>query len=448
MMEAPKVRRAHSLRGRLIWFLLAVILLTAIVQGVVAYRSARAEADQIFDYHMQQMALSLRSGMPIAGFGPPVDDSQDPDYTDFVVQVWTADGLRIFQSAPRTRLPDRAILGFSDVAANGTTYRVFSMQTHSQVIQVAQDMATRQQMASALAFRTVAPIAIVAPLLMLAVWWVVSASLTPVARIRSQIAARQSDDLSEVSENDLPEEIQPLVHELNLLLGRMRLAFDAQKRLVADAAHELRSPLAALKLQVQGLQRASDDATRDVAITRLAGGIDRATRLVDQLLELARQQEKAVADAPLPHVDLATIARAAVADAASSAQLRNIDLGLNHADAGDIGGYDEGLRVLTRNLIDNAVKYSPAGGVVDVEVRRVGERFCLSVDDSGPGIVEGDRERVLDRFYRVVGNEANGSGLGLAIVKAITDMHGAQLSLQSSAKHGGLRVEVLFPALR
>ncbi len=187
---------------------------------------------------------------------------QDDENFDFVVQVWTADGLRVFASAQRAALPQLAVLGFSDAPAHGTIYRVFSMQSHSQVIQVAQDMAARRQMASKLALRTVWPIAVMAPLLMLVVWWVVSTSLAPVSRVRRQLAARQADGLSEVSETGLPDEVRPLVQELNLLFKRVGQAFEAQRSFVADAAHELRSPLAALRLQAQGLKRAADDDRR------------------------------------------------------------------------------------------------------------------------------------------------------------------------------------------
>ena len=270
-------RMTGSLRARLLWFLLAAIVLAAGAQALVAYRTVLKEADEIFDYHMQQMALSLRAGLPpsaaVGGLGGAEQNF------DFVVQVWTADGVRIFESADQAALPQLAVLGFADVRARGTTYRVFSMQTRGLVIQVAQDMAARQHMAGTLALRTVAPVALMAPLLMLVVWWVVSRSLAPVARVRTQVASRQADDLSPVSEEKLPDEVRPLVQELNLLFDRVRQAFEAQKHFVADAAHELRSPLAALKLQVQGLQRASDDGARELAIGRLVAGIDRATRL-------------------------------------------------------------------------------------------------------------------------------------------------------------------------
>jgi two-component system OmpR family sensor kinase len=442
------LRSAHSLRTRLLWFLLAAILVTALVQALTAYRTARAEADDIFDYHMQQMAMSLRGGLPVSGAGATGEQGLDEENFDFVIQIWTADGLRVFESAARAQLPQRAVLGFSDVKAHGATYRVFSLQSRSQVIQVAQDMAARRQMASKLALRTVLPIAVMAPLLMFVVWWVVSASLAPVSRVRRQVAERQADDLTEVSEDGLPEEIRPLVHELNLLFRRVRQAFDAQKSFVADAAHELRSPLAALKLQAQGLQRAGDDATREMAVSRLTAGIDRATRLVEQLLVLARQQAIATAGAAPEPVALTEVARLAVMDATASAQARRIDLGLGRGDAGVLDGHPEALRILLRNLLDNAVKYTPPGGTVDLEVRREADVMRLSVEDSGPGIPEEDRERVLARFYRVAGTEAVGSGLGLAIVRSIAELHGATLSLGRSQRLGGLRVELLFPVRR
>ena len=436
----------HSLRTRLLWYLLAAISLTAAAQAFVAYRTARAEADEISDYHMQQMAASLRSSLLTNGPGPPGGEAQDEENFDFVVQVWTADGLRVFQSAAHTALAQRNVLGFSNVRARGTTYRVFTLQARSHIIQVAQDMAVRREMASTLALRIVGPMAVMAPLLMLVAWWVVSTSLAPVSRVRRQVSQRQADDLTEVSEERLPDEIRPLVQELNLLFGRVRQAFDAQKSFVADAAHELRSPLAALKLQALGLQRAPDDAAREVALGRLTAGIDRATRLVEQLLVLARQQASAAAGAKPEPVALAELVRLAVGDAAPSAQARAIDLGLLQADEAQVPGYPEALRILLRNLLDNAVKFTPTGGTIDVALRRAADALVLSVEDSGAGIPEPERGRVLDRFYRIAGSETTGSGLGLAIVKSIAELHGAALALDRSVRLGGLRVELRFPS--
>ncbi|NDP39753.1 MAG: two-component sensor histidine kinase [Rhodoferax sp.] len=435
---------SHSLRGRLLWLLLVAIIFLTGAQAVVAYRTALAEADVIFDYQMQQMALSLRPGLPVGGaLGEPFG-TKDEENFDFVIQVWTADGLRVFQSTARAELPQRAVLGFSTVQARGSTYRLFSVAAGAQVIQVAQDMAARREMAGTLALRTVSPMVVMVPLLMLVVWWVVSASLAPVSRVRQQVATRQADDLSALNEDDLPDEIHPLVHELNLLFHRVRQAFDAQNNFVADAAHELRSPLAALKLQVQGLRRAADDAAREVAVNRLNAGIDRATRLVEQLLVLARQQSNAAAGAKAAPIDLTTLARLALADAAGSAASRQIDLGLVQADRDIVMGHEEALRILLRNLLDNAIKYTPASGTVNLAIRCHGGQTLLTVDDSGPGIAAKDRQRVLDRFYRVAGTEGSGSGLGLAIVKTIADLHQATLSLDRSESLGGLRATVTF----
>jgi two-component system OmpR family sensor kinase len=445
----------HSLRGRLLWFLLAAISIAAIVQAVIAYRSALSDADQIFDYHMQQMALSLRGGAPLANSEARYGGANDPENNDLVVQVWTPDGVQVFRTVTRAQLPQLAVLGFSNVEANGTTYRIFSVQTNSQTVQVAQDMAVRRHMASSLALRTVAPIALMVPLLMLAVWLVISGSLKPVARVRAQVAARQADDLSPVSEAGLPDEVRPLVQELNLLFDRVKTAFEAQQNFVADAAHELRTPLAALKLQVASLERAEHEEARGVAVARLTSGIERATRLVEQLLVLARQEEGALAGTG--SVDLAALGRQALGELAGTAQAKDIDLGLHHADEVSVDGQADALLILLRNLIDNAIKYTPAGGRVDLEVRAAASTgkdsasgaatggALVEVHDSGPGIPVEERERVFDRFYRIAGSAAGGSGLGLAIIKAIADRHGATLSLDTSERLKGLLVRVRFP---
>lgn len=439
----------RSLRAQLLVFLLAAILLAGAVQGVLAYRSALDEADTLFDYHMQQTALALRSGLPpdMRELGQGL--SGEDENHEFIVQVWTNEGLRIFESAVGAALPQIAVLGFTNVQARGGTYRVFSLQTRAQVIQVAQNMAVRSGMARTLALRTLAPLAVMAPLLVLAVWWGVSRSLAPVERVRRQLARRQADDLSPVSDEELPDEVQPLVTELNLLFERVQGAFAAQQHFVADAAHELRSPLAALRLQLQGLQRAGhDDAARAVAVERLAAGIDRATRLVEQLLTLARQEAAGPAS-PSDVVDLRAVAQLALADAAPAAQARGMDMGLLDSEAAPIPGRPEALRMLVRNLLDNAVKYTPEGGQVDLQIQRAADGAVeLVVEDSGPGIAPEHRERVMQRFVRetATADSAPGSGLGLAIVQAIAQAHGATVALDASPRLSGLRVVVRFPA--
>jgi two-component system OmpR family sensor kinase len=438
-------RASHSLRNRLLGFLLGAITLSTLIQAVTAYTTALSQADVIFDRHMQKMAMSLRSSVPLVNAEPNNEFSSDRANEDFVVQMWNAKGVPIFQSAAHRTLRKPAAPGFSDVQTlDARTYRVFSLTTPTETIQVAQDMAARQDMASTLAWRAVGPSMLSAPLLMLVVALVVSGSLAPVANVRSQMASRKADDLSPVSEVGLPDEVRPLIHDLNLLLERVRQAFDAQKSFVADAAHELRSPLTALKIQVQGLQRATDDSTRELALKRLASGIDRASHLVDQLLVLARQEASATEGLELQTIDLAQVGLLALTDILLVAQARQIDLGVHQANVAMVKGSQHALRILVRNLLDNGIKYTPSGGTVDLDVTPTSTGTVLSVEDSGPGIPESDRERVLDRFYRLQGTGAEGSGLGLAIVKAIADVHGATVSMDQSPRLGGLRVQVTF----
>ncbi|OOG50807.1 ATP-binding protein [Polaromonas sp. C04] len=432
----------HSLRKRLLFFLLLAILLASVVQGVSAYRGALQQADDMFDYHLQQMARSLRGGIPL---GPPAPDSDAPGDFDFYVQIWGPDGAQIFRSAPRA-LPPQAVLGFSDVTVGGTSYRVYSVQTPLQTVQIAQNMSARLARARALAAHAVLPIALMAPLLMLVVWWVISRSLAPVERTRRQVASRSAGDLSPLPGEGLPEEVRPLVDELNLLLGRVRTAFDAQTQFVANAAHELRSPLTALKLQAQALRRSGDEAAREVSVARLNQGIDRAIRLVEQLLALAREEAGPGHPAAGERLNLQDAVQFAVADVLPQAQVRHIDLGVGDTEPAWVHGQLDALRILLRNLLDNALKYTPPPGRVDVALRIVGAHAVLVVEDSGPGIAPPDRTRVFDRFFRAASDAgASGSGLGLAIVKTIADRHGATIRLDRSERLGGLLVEVRFP---
>lgn len=445
------VSPSHSLRSRLLWFVLVAILLAAVLQAVTAYRGALQQADAMFDDHLQQMARSLRGGVPL---GIPQAEDDDGTGFDLYVQIWGQDGTQIFRST-RSALPPRAVLGFSDVEAHGNRYRVYTLQTPLQTVQIAQNLSARTARARALALRAVLPFALLTPLLMLAVWWIINRSLAPIERARRQVANRAADDFSPLAEGGLPDEVRPLVNEINLLFGRVRSAFDAQKNFVADAAHELRSPLTALKLQAQALRRSDEDpSAREAGIARLNQGIDRAIRLVEQLLLLARE-EAGTGQAPgsAGPVDLQTVEKLAVADVLPQARHKHIDLGLTESHPApanvEVNGQAEALRILLRNLLDNAVKYTPPGGRVDVSLHIENGLPVLTVEDSGPGIAAQDRARVFDRFFRASDAAIEtGSGLGLAIVKVIADRHGATLALDRSERLGGLKVELRFPAAR
>ncbi|OZI30286.1 two-component sensor histidine kinase [Bordetella genomosp. 10] len=440
-----KLPLGNSLRARLLFFLLAAVLVAALVQGVIAYRSTLQQTDQIFDAQLVSTATSLTAGDGLLSATPmPAIDAAPAD--DLIIQIWTASGARLFKSRTGKLLPDPVVLGFSDVRVDASTYRVYAVATPFQVTQVAQDMKVRRDTARALALRTVGPIAAAAPLLMLVVWLVVGASLRPLRRTRAELAARQPEALDPVGESGLPDEILPLVRELNLLLDRTRRAFDLQKRFVGDAAHELRSPLAALRLQMQALQRPGDTEAHRVALQRLGSGIERASRLIEQLLSMARHD--AAADAlPAQRLDLGDVARQAIADVLPEANARGMDIGMDGAPQAWVRGNGDALALLLRNLLDNAIKYTPPGGRIDVVLASTPGGARLLVDDSGPGVPEAERERVFDRFYRLANHDEVGSGLGLSIVRAIAERHGATVRLDQAPELGGLRVEVDFPAL-
>ncbi|MDP2256459.1 MAG: ATP-binding protein [Polaromonas sp.] len=450
-MTGAAQRTSHSLRSRLLWFVLAAILLATALQAITAYRGALQQADALFDDHLQQMARSMRSGVPL---GLPLAEGGSESGFDLYVQIWGPDGTPLFRST-HTELPPRAVLGFSDVEANGNRYRVYSLQTPSQTVQIAQDLDDRAARARALALNAVLPFVLLTPLLMLAVWWVITRSLAPVERTRREVARRAADDLSPLANEGLPDEVRPLVDELNLLFGRVRSAFEAQKNFVADAAHELRSPLTALKLQAQALRRTdADPAAREAAVARLNQGIDRAIRGVEQLLLLAREEAgSGQAPGAAGRADLQQVVKLAVADVLPQARNKNIDLGLagnpSAQTTPEVSGQAEALRILLRNLLENAVKYTPTDGRVDVSLAEQQGQPVLTVEDSGPGIAPENRLRVFDRFFRASDTaQETGSGLGLAIVKAIADRHGAALVLGRSERLGGLKVEVRFAAAR
>ena len=445
MKHEPKP--APSLRARLTGALLLAVLAFAALQAAVTYRTARAETEALFDAQMQRIALSLSGSLGAGALSDDAPAADTPAAREMIIQIWRADGVMLYRSPQGRLLPPQTAIGFSDTVAGGEPYRIYALRTATQVVQVAQQTEARGRMAGQLALRAVLPVALLAPVLMLIVWWVVGRAIGPIERVRRQVAARRPDDLAPLPTAGLPAEVRPLVGEMNGLLTRLSAAWDALTHFTADAAHELRSPLAALRLQAQSLQRAETPEARQIAEGRLLAGIDRATRLVEQLLALARQQG-AGEGVERVSLDLTALARNALADAEPEAARRAIALTLDAPTAHVVLRADEAaLAVLLRNLLGNALRHTPPGGQVRVGVREEASVIDLTVEDSGPGIAPDERARVQDRFYRVPGTPGHGSGLGLAIVRAIAERHGAALTLDASPTLGGLRVMLRWPAV-
>ena len=430
----------NSIRVRLLIALLAMLAVAALVMGGVTYRNVLAETEALFDYHLRQMALSLRDQGEIA---PDQAGALADEQLDFVVQIWTVDGRSIYASRAHSALPARALLGLADVSAGGQTWRTFSVATRTRVIQVAQPAQIRKQLAANAALRSVAPLLLLAPVMALVGWWLAAFTLKPLREVAAEVRERDARSLAALPTSGLPDEVAPLVAALNSLLQRLAQSLDAQRAFVADAAHELRSPLTALKLQLQMLQRADDEPSRTKATATLGAGIERAARLVEQLLALARSEPGASAPPPQP-LDLSEVVREAVAETVPYASSRGTEFELFAEAPVNVAGDRAALGALVRNLADNAVRYSPPGSRVELRVGIDAGQPTLQVDDAGPGIPAAERERVFDRFYRrSVGDEA-GTGLGLAIVRSVAARHGAEVTLGESALEG-LKVTVRFP---
>jgi two-component system OmpR family sensor kinase len=434
----------NSLRNKLLAWLLGAVALVGVGGAWFSYRNALKEANAFFDEHLRQTALLLRDQSYgfVASPGLP---REIPEY-DFVVQVWTLDGVRVYLSRPHTVLPGLTTLGLSTAETPAGRWRVFGIEARGRVIQVAQPMDVRESRAAHLALRTVLPFALLLPALALLIVWIVGRAVRPLRQFAAALRARDPDSLQPVEAEKVPSEIEPVVLALNDLLTRLTDAIGHERSFIADAAHELRTPLTALDLQAQELGGAAPGPERDLAVGRLREGVARATRLVEQLLDLARAEGGGLR--PREPVPLAAIARQAVEDILPLADRRGIDLGMTEAEDARVPGDRPALLVLVRNLLDNAIRYSPDGGRVDVSVQAgagTPPRAVLSVTDEGPGIPVVERERVFDRFYRVPGTTPGGSGIGLALVRSIARHHGADVRLADGPGGRGLRVSVEFP---
>lgn len=434
-----------SIRRQLLIWLLAGLSATTLVAAFAVYTRAQIEAGEVFDYQLQVMAAAF----PNEGFGqataPPGADEAGADDV-VVVQIWDRNGAQLYWSRPGSPVLRRLDLGFSTVATPHGEWRVFSMLAGGNVVQVSQPMRARAELAAGIALRTMLPLLILLPVLIALIWITVGRGLKPLNELAAALNRRSEDALEPLPAGRVPEEVRPLVVALNDLLIRLGSALNLQKSFIADAAHELRTPLTAVSLQIQLAERAANATERAAAFAQLKAGTERASRLVQQLLTLARS-EPGAAERPLTMVDLTRIARQTVAEYAPIAEAQGIDLGLS-ADAPVMTAGDaEALRTLLGNLLDNAIRYTPRAGVVDVAVMARDGQACWMVTDTGPGIPAADRARVFDRFYRGETAGVTGSGLGLAIVQRVVQRHRAAIELADGPDGRGLKVIVRFPRL-
>ena len=330
-----------SIRARLLVALIILVALISLLAAAVTYRRVLNETSALFDYQLRQMALSLRGQISLA---PRIEVPPDQSDSDFVVQIWDIFGARTYLSRPGLPIINQTVLGYANLSVQGESWRAYGLQTADGVIQIAQPVRVREGLARAAAERVVIPLLLLLPIMIAAVAWIVRRGLLPLRYVTAEVQRRDVHTLRPLGADNLPLEIEPLVGELNRLLGRLKEAFAAQRDFISDAAHELRSPLTALRLQLQLLERAPDETARLEARDRLAAAVERAIHLAEQLLTLARSDPQELAGDFGP-VDLADVAAEGITDTHDLALARRIDLSLDASPDILVRGDREALRI-------------------------------------------------------------------------------------------------------
>ena len=460
----------HSLFGEILDWMLAPLLLLWPMSIAITYLVAKGIANQPFDHALEDNVTMLvqqfkqtdgAQAGPAPGQGKSARDMLRGDDVDAVYYlVLDQQGRYVTgdRDLPPPQDAERYRSGtvlFRNDNVHGTPVRVaFSYidtpdaaadagDDGRALVQVAETLEKRAQLANEIIKGVILPQFIILPIVLALVWFALARGLSPLAQLQERIRARRPDDLSPIDSRQVPEEISPLVGSLNDMLGRLAQTIDMQKRFIADAAHQMKTPLAGMRMQSELALRQVDPDEIHRSLEQLAKSSESATRLVNQLLALARAENQPHAGVPLGEIDLVVLARDTVRDWVQASFTYRIDLGFEPPDQGDavvtIAANPLMLRELLSNLIDNALRYTPAGGSVTVRVLGGGAApALLEVEDTGPGIALSERQRVFERFYRILGSSATGSGLGLAIVREIAQQHGAEVDIFSNP-HGPLR---------
>ncbi len=426
-----------SIRSRLLVWQISALMLTGLLVSVITYMLAWDAFNRIRDNGLEQIAYSVvRHGVQYDN-----DEEVRNDRGQFVSQIWASDGSLFFSSLDEIGPPPQQS-GLHVIQWDNTEWRVYTLVEGGLTIQVATTSASRARRFAGIAPWLLIPLGVLVVVLGLLIRAAVTRALAPLEQVRGEIGQRGVLRLHALDSRGMPDEVAPLVDTLNNLLVRLDQAMAGQRSFIADAAHELRTPLTAVKLQAQIARRAGTSEERDAALAQLSQGVDRAAHLVDQLLGIARLEPEARQAAFTP-VALDVLVKRVVADFSAQAEANDIDLGVGACPALTLSGQAENLRMMLDNLIDNALRYTPRGGRVDVELDDSGGKAILTVRDTGPGIPASERERVFERFQRLAGADIPGSGLGLAIVKQVVAMHGGEIRLDD-APEGGLLVEIIL----
>lgn len=461
---------SYSLRN----FLLFSILLTMVVVGGATiwggYRASVHEVEELFDAQLSRSArLMLGLVMAEANLGHVrefADNVQENILTlsekhhiekelyqyghfyelKLAYQVWDSYGNMLLRSANAPLQPISAKeKGYADEFFDQQNWRSFSLwdAKHRYRVITAEREDVRSDLVNKITLQMTWPFVLLVPLMGFFVWYFVGRGLTPLEQIAAEIASRKSEYLEPLQHQHVPAEIQPLVDELNRLFDSLHQSFEKERQFTSDAAHELRTPLAALKVHLQIMEASDESEDQRTALQNIHQGVDRASHLVDQLLGLARLEPMAIrAMQTLEDVDVHALCIDVLSEIYPLARQKNQDISLIGDEDISFQGYTYPLYSMLSNLLSNSVSYTPEGGEIEIELKKQGQGFHIYVHDSGPGIPQGEREDVFSRFKKVAGNTQSGSGIGLSIVKRVAELHDMQLVLEKSARLGGLCVHL------
>ncbi|CAH1201413.1 Sensory histidine kinase QseC [Candidatus Nitrotoga sp. BS] len=433
-------------------FLLIYISLSVlIVYGLISWASyvvSKNELDELYDATLQQVAsaieaqhLAIHDSSRLYINSPVGSHTEIEKEQEFYVRVLAQDGTMLYVSHPEEKVPLPSTLGLSTQRYMGKQWRFFSIQVKNETIQVAQSLKLRQLTIKETAVSLMTSQLVLIPVLVILIFLAISKALRPLSVLSEEIEHRQSLDLKPFATEKIPSEIKPLVNSLNMFMGKVSDTVALLKRFTSDAAHELRTPITALRLQITLVEQAKNKSERDSAIKILSCGITRSEQLISQLLTLARiepnnQIRKTEA------VNLLDLAKESIQEFLVLAQVKSIDLGLNTSSVAMVDGVSHELKVLLSNLVDNAIRYTPNYGKVDIAIFNNEQNITVEVIDSGLGLPESDLQHIFKRFYRGENKDAYGSGLGLSIAKEIATQHHA--SIEASNLHPGFCIKIVF----
>jgi two-component system, OmpR family, sensor histidine kinase QseC len=454
-MPLARIKSRWSLRGRLLALLISLLCLLMAAGSAAMYLEARATSQRRYDESMRQTgALLLQLAQhELEEHGPSLGEAllraeTQPGPFAFRFQVWTEDLRSAYRTAnaPRTPMMPLTSAGFGWTVIDGQRWRGYSLwnQAHNLQLQIAEPMASSRGLPSEFFWRLVTSLAILLLLGGALIWWIIAHSFRSVRTSAQLVGSRSATDLRPIDGQHVPQEVAPLLAALNRLLERMREALDTERHFTADAAHELRTPLAAIRANAQVMQAARNPQEFASASEELLTSVDRSGRLIEQLLALARLDAGADARARFTSIDLATLVCTQVEEQLPFAARRQIKLESN-ATTALVQGDRDLLSILLRNLLDNAIRYSPPDCRVTVACSRQEQGVELCVSDQGPGVEPAERARIFERFYRVSGSTDYGSGLGLSIVQRVAELHGAHLEVGSGPQDRGLCIVLRFP---